>query len=87
MNVIALHPTQAAAMTTDAPTAAQAVNALWFRLDQARAVALCIPEKCDVLGAQGPASVALAQIMALSGAVAELLALALNDVQALEALG
>lgn len=85
MSVTALHSTQAAAML-DTPTAAQAVNALWFRLDQARAVALCIPDKCDVLGAQGPAAAALAQVMALSGAVAELLALALNDAQALEAL-
>ena len=64
----------------------QAVSALWLRLDQAHAVALCIPDKCDVLGAQGPAGVALAQLMALSGAVAELLALAQGDISALESL-
>lgn len=66
-------------------TPAQAVNALWFRLDQARAVALCISDKYDVLGGDG-AVAALAQVIALAGAVSELLTLALNDTQALEVL-
>ena len=87
MNVTALYQPQAAVMETPAaPTAAQAVNALWLRLDQARNVALCIPDRCEILGAEGPAAAALAQVFALSGAVAELLALALKDAQALEAL-
>lgn len=81
MSVTTLHPPKASIMT---PTA-RAANALWFRLNQAQAVALCISDKCDVLDAQERLA-ALAQIMALSGAVAELLALALSDVEALEAL-
>lgn len=80
MNVTALH--QPKTMNT----AAHAANALWFRLDQARAVALCIPDKCDTLADSASMAAVLAQVSALSGAVAELLALALNDVQALEAL-
>jgi hypothetical protein len=87
MNVTTLRTSKAVAMTTPAaPTAAQAVNALWLRLDQARNVALCIPDKCDGIWQDAGAVAALGQVMALAGAVSELLALALNDTQALEAL-
>ena len=65
-------------------TPAQAVNALWFRLDQARAVALCIPDKCDGEWELEAAIASLAQVGALAGAVAEMLALALADLTALE---
>lgn len=82
MSVTALHASKPKAMTA----AAHAVNALWFRLDQARAVALCIPEKCDTLADSASAAAVLAQVAALSGAVAELLALAQGDISALEAL-
>ena len=82
MSVTALHRPKAKAMTP----AAHAVNALWSRLDQARAVALCIPDKCDTLADSTTAAAVLAQVAALSGAVAELLALAQGDIAALEAL-
>lgn len=89
MNVQALRQPQAA-MTAPAivltPTAAQALNSLWFRLDQARNVALCIPDKCDGIWVDPGAAAALGQVMALAGAVSELLALALSDTQALEEL-
>ncbi len=80
MSVTALH-TQPSTMSA----AAHLVNTLWFRLNQAQAVAQCIPDKCNIVGTEGAAD-ALAQAMALSGAVAELLALALSDMEALEAL-
>lgn len=67
-------------------TGHSAANALWFRLDQARAVAQCIPQKCDVAWELEGAVAALAQVMALAGAVTELLDLALADVQNLEQL-
>ena len=68
------------------PTPAQALNTLWFRLSQAQAVAQCIPDKCESTWELEGAVTALAQVMALAGAVSELLALALGDTQALEAL-
>ncbi len=68
------------------PTPAQALNTLWLRLDQARTVALCIPDKCETAWELDGAVAALAQVLALSGAVGELLALALADTAALETL-
>lgn len=68
------------------PTPAQALNALWLRLDQARAVALCIPDKCETTWGDDGAVVVLAQVLALSGAVAQLLSQALADTAQLEGL-
>ncbi len=68
------------------PTPAQALNTLWLRLDQARAVALCIPDKCETTWGDDGAVVVLAQVLALSGAVAQLLSQALADTAQLEGL-
>lgn len=68
------------------PTPAQAINTLWLRLDQARAVALCIPDKCETAWDADGAVAALAQVLALSGAVAQLLSQALADTAQLEGL-
>lgn len=82
MSVTALHASKPKTMSA----AAHIVNTLWFRLNQAQAVALCIPDKCDTLADSTTAAAVLAQVAALSGAVAELLALAKSDIAALEAL-
>ena len=87
MNVATLRQPQAArAMTVNPAARASALNALWLRLDRARAVALCIPVQCETPWELEAAITALAQATALAGAVSELLALALSDTQALEAL-
>ena len=85
MNVQALRQPKAPAMPAN-PAADKALNTLWLRLDRARAVAACIPSQCDAAWELEGAIAALAQATALAGAVSELLALALTDTQALEAL-
>ena len=86
MNVQALRQPKAEPAMPDHADASKTLNALWFRLSQAQAVAQCIPDKCDATWELEGATAALAQVMALAGAVSALLALALTDTQALEAL-
>jgi len=78
--------TQPTVCSVPQPTPAQALNTLWLRLDQARAVALCIPDKCETAWDAEGAQAALAQVLALSGAVAQLLGQALADTAQLEGL-
>ncbi|MDD4942577.1 MAG: hypothetical protein PHQ13_03460 [Rhodoferax sp.] len=77
---------QQTACSSQQPTPAQAVNTLWMRLDQARAVALCIPDKCETAWGADGAVAALAQVLALVGAVTQLLSQAQADTAQLEGL-
>jgi hypothetical protein len=81
-NVTALHPGAAPRGGHTQGNPAQALNALWLRLDQARTVALCIPVHCEDEHHPG----AMAQAVALAGALAQVLSAALADVAALEAM-
>lgn len=87
MSAATVTPLRSASKTaSNGQTGRGAANSLWFRLDQARAVAQCIPPKCEVAWELEGAVAALAQVIALAGAVTELLDLALADVQNLEQL-
>lgn len=84
--VTALRPRKTAPASPQ-PSAALALNALWLRLDQARAVAQCITDKCeDAWSQDGADTAAINQVLALSGAVAQLLSQAQADTAQLEGL-
>jgi hypothetical protein len=66
------------------PIARDVANALWFSIDQARAVAECISNKCDIGSENAEVLQAFERINALAGAVAKLLSTALDEVAVLE---
>ena len=79
-NISALHARHNSPM----PISSSVCNALWCRLDQARAVAECIQDKCSNASGVEAQKMALERIMALSGTIATLMELAITDTQALE---
>lgn len=79
------HLPRAHAMRADNSNTRAAINGLWLHLEQARAVAACIPLHCEMQQAEDQtAAPALAQVEALAYAVAQLLTLALDEINAIE---
>jgi hypothetical protein len=61
---------RAHAMRADSSITREAINGLWLHLEQARAVAACIPLHCEIQQAEDQTAVtALAQVEALAYAV------------------